>query len=90
MGKVVTRVDAPLISHSMMVHALDPIHHRVSHIHIWMRHIDLGPQHLFTVGKLARPHSLKKVQTLRNRSLAIGTRPTRLFQSTAILTHFFV
>ena len=63
-GPVVHRVDAPLITGSMMMRMPDPIEQRVAHQHIRMRHVDLRAKNVGAVFELARPHPPKEVEIL--------------------------
>ena len=58
-GEVVHRIDAPLISRSMMFRAQDPIHNGIAHVEVGRRHVDLRSQCTRPIGKLSRAHPRK-------------------------------
>ena len=64
MGKVVQRVDAPLVALAVVGHMLDAVDGRVAHVHVGAGQVDLGAQRLFAVGKLAGAHAAEQVQIL--------------------------
>ena len=56
---VVHGIDAPLVPGAVMLGMQDAVHHRVAHIEVGRRHVDLGAQNLGAVGELARLHALE-------------------------------
>ncbi len=86
-SKIVARIDAPFVAHTVMVHAFNTIHHWVAHVHVRMRHVDLGAQHLIAIGKLTRTHAFKEIHTLSNRTLTKRARTARLVNRTTVVTH---
>src|SRR5690606_34902585 len=73
MRKVVHGVNTPLVPRSVMMRMLDAIHYRIAHVHVGMRHVDLGPKYLFAVAILTRAHGGKQFQVLLNASRPIWT-----------------
>jgi len=86
-GVVVHRIDAPLVAGADVVRALDAVEHRIAHIDVGRRHVDLGAQHHGAVGELAGFHAREQIEILRHRAVTVGTVPARLFQCAAILAH---
>ena len=48
---IVHRVEAPLVSCSLMSHLADAINHWISQVDVWGSHIDLGTKHMSSVFK---------------------------------------
>ncbi len=67
----------------------DAIHHRIAHVQVRRRHVDLGAQRARAVGKFARAHALEQVEVLFDRAIAIRAVFARLGQRAAILAHLF-
>ncbi len=84
---VVHRINAPLVTGSMVMGVHDTIHHRISQIEIVSCHIDLGAQRSSTVGKLPCLHSLEQVQVLFDRPVAERAVLAGFSQSAAVLSH---
>jgi hypothetical protein len=84
---VVHRIDGPAVALAMVRLMHDPIHNRVPHVQIGMRHIDLGPQRVRAIGELALAHPLEQLQILLDSAIAIRAFPAGLGQRAAILAH---
>ena len=88
-GKVVQRVDAPLVPLAMVAHMLDAVDGRVAHIHVGAGQVDLGPQCLFAVGKLAGAHTAEQIKVFLRRAVPVGGRPAGLARVVAaVFLHF--
>ncbi len=85
MGKVVHRIDAPLITRAVMLCMHDTVHHRIAHIQVLRSHVYFGAQSARTIGKLSGPHALKQVEVFCYRPVAPGTLPAWLGKGAAIL-----
>src|SRR4030095_15256216 len=72
---IVHRVNTPLTTSTMMVHVENSIHHRVAEIKVRRAHIDLRAQRSRTIRKLSLFHTLKKIEILFNRTVAIRAVP---------------
>jgi hypothetical protein len=83
-GIVIGRVDAPAVAGAGVGGAQDPIEHRVAHIDVAGRHVDLGAQDLVTVGKSAVAHRTQELQVLLDITVAMRARRSRLGQSAAV------
>ena len=70
--EVVHRIDAPLVAGAMMLGVQDAVHHRVAHVEVRRRHVDLGAQRARAVGKLARLHALEQVRFSSTERLRYG------------------
>ena len=86
-GKVVHRVDAPLVAGAVVVGVEDAVHHRVAQVDVGRGHVDLGAQRARALGELARAHALEQVQVLLHRAVAVGAVLARLGQRAAVLAH---
>src|SRR5215471_4081071 len=62
MGKIVRRINAPLVTRAMMRGAHNPVHDRVAHIDIWRCHIDLGAERSTSIRELSRTHAPKQIE----------------------------
>ena len=69
---------------AVMVHAADPVHHRVAQLHVLVLHVDLGAQHVRSLGELARPHPAEQVEVLLDRSVAERALDARLAVAAAL------
>ncbi len=88
MREVIHRVDAPFVTGLMVLCVTDTIKNRIPHVDVRRGHIDLGPQHQLTVLVLAIPHVAEHLQTLFHRAVPVGAVSARLFQASAVLSHF--
>ena len=61
MGKIIHRIDAPLIACVVMTHTGHPVDNRITHVDIRGSHIDLGAEHLLSVLILSFLHLLKEL-----------------------------
>ena len=52
----------------------NPQQERVAHDHVRVRHINLGAEHVRTVGKLPGPHAAQQVEILVHRPVAVWAR----------------
>ena len=84
---VIHRVDAPLIARPMMLGVQNAVHHRVAHVEVRRRHIDLRPQRAAPIRKLARPHPRKQLPILRHAPVAKRARFPRFRRRAARLAH---
>jgi len=57
--KIVRRIDTPLVGSAMVRGTFDAIHNRVAQIYVRRSHVDLRPQRVRAIGKLAISHLLK-------------------------------
>ena len=85
--KVVHRVNAPIIAGAVMLGVQNAIHHRIAHIQIRRRHIDLCAKSARAVREIAAPHALQQIQIFFHRPVAIRALLTRFGQRAAILPH---
>ena len=58
-----------------------PVDHRIPHVHVGGRHIDLGPEHLLSVFIFSFFHLFKEPQVLFHRALPVGAVLPGLSQS---------
>ena len=71
-GVVVHGVDAPFVACAVVVGVQDAVHDGVAQLHVGVRHVYLGAQHLLAVGKLAVAHALKQIEVLLDAAVAPG------------------
>ena len=71
-GEIVHRIEAPIVSGSVVVGPLDAVEQRVPHVHVGVRHVDFGAQHAMAIGMDAVPHFLEEAQVLLYRTVAVG------------------
>ena len=88
MGKVIHRIDAPLVARLMVGDMRDSVDDRVAHIDVRARHVYLGAQNFFAVCKFALGHSAEEVEVLFNRAVAVGAVFARLCKSAAVFAYF--
>ena len=86
---VVKGINAPLVALSVMAYVNYSVNCRVTHIHIGGCHIDLRTEGLRAVGKLAVLHSLKEVEVLFDRAIAVGAVLAGLGKGASVLTKLF-
>ena len=87
MGKVIHRIDAPLVPGLVMADLAHPVQHRIAHIDIRAGHIDLGAQHCGALVDLPGAHFAKQRQILGHRTVTERAGLTWLFQGAAVLAH---
>ena len=87
-GEVIHRVDAPLVARAVMFLVKNSVEDRVTHVEIGMRHVNLGPEHFFSVAELAIPHPLEKCEAFLGRAVAERAVGSRLLKIAATLANF--
>ena len=87
MRVVVKRINAPLVTLSMMVYVYYSVNGGIAHIDIRRCHINFSTKRLCSVFKLAILHSLKEIEVLLNTSVTVRAVFARNSKSSAILTH---
>ena len=87
--KIVHRVNAPLVTSTMVMHVFNAVHGRVTHVHIWRSHVDFGSQSVFSVRKVTGLHAFKEVQVLLDATVAIRTLFADTVPSTSVFLGFF-
>ena len=86
---VVHRVDFPGAAGPVMLGVHDPVHDRVAHIEVGRGHVDLRPERLRAVGKLAGLHPGEEVEVFLDRAVAPGAGSSRLGRGAARGAHLF-
>ena len=76
-GEVVHRVDAPRVPCLVVRRVQDPVQHRVPHVQVPRRHVDLRPQHPRPLLEVPRAHAPEQVQVLLHRAGAVGALLSR-------------
>ena len=84
MRPVVHRVDVPFVAGAVVRGIADAVDHRIAHVHVRRRHVDLGPQHVLAVFEFTRFHALEQVEALLHRAIAPGAFAPRLGQGPAV------
>ena len=72
----------------MVVRPLDPVQHRIPHVDVRRRHVDLRAQDVGAVRELAGAHPPEEIQVLGGRPGAIGAVRARLGQGATVLPYF--
>ena len=85
MGVVVGRIDRPRVAGAMVRDAPHAVEHRVAHVDVRRRHVDLGAQHQRPVLELAGAHPREQVEVLGHRAIAIRAVLARLGERAAVL-----
>ena len=88
-GKVVHGVDTPSIAGALVGRMANAINHRVTHVQVGRRHINLQPRHMATIRKFTGAHALKQIQIFVNRSITVGAVFTGLSQCASGGAHLF-
>ena len=70
-GKVVHRVDAPLVTLPVMVHVADAVDDGVAHVEVAGGQVDLRAQRAAALGELAVLHALEQIEILLDRAVAV-------------------
>ena len=66
MSKIIHRINAPFVSLTEMSHMHDTIYDRISHVDIWVRHVDLCSKRFLPVSILSSTHLFKQFQVFFN------------------------
>ncbi len=85
---VIGRIDAPFVAGTMMGRPQNPIHDRVTKIHVGRRHVDLGTQRSRAVGEFTVTHPAEQIQIFFDAAVTIGAVATRFGQRAAVLACF--
>ena len=70
--KVVERVDAPLVTLTVMVHMADAVDDGSAHIEVAGCQIDLGTERILVVLEFAGAHTGEQIQTFLNGTVTVG------------------
>lgn len=84
---VVHRIHAPCVAGAVVVRVTDPVDHRVAHVHVRRRHVDLRAQHVLAFLELAGLHAAEQVEVLVGRAVAERRRLAGLGQRAAVRAH---
>ena len=87
-GKVVHRVDAPLVAGLVVFGELNAVQHRIAHHDKRRRHVDLRTQAGFTFFKTAGTHFFKQREVLFDAAIAERTVFARLSQRATVFADF--
>jgi hypothetical protein len=85
---VVHRIHAPCVAGAIVVRVADAVDHRVAHVHVRRRHVDLRAQHVLAVLELAGLHPAEQVEVFLGRTVAIRRRLAAFGQRAAVRAHF--
>ena len=78
-GVVVHRVDAPLVAGVVVMDLADAVDHRVAHVHVRRRHVDLGAEHGLAFVELAAGHLFEGREVLVDGRVAGRARLAGVF-----------
>ena len=70
-GKVIHRIDAPLVALPVMVHIADAVNDRVAHIEVAGGQVDFCAQRAAALGELAVFHALEQVEVFLDGAVAV-------------------
>ena len=87
MGKIIHRINAPLIPRIMMTHMSYAVNHGITHINIGTCHINPGPEDLLPILIHAVLHILKKLKVLLNAPVSVRTVLTRRLEVSPVLLY---
>lgn len=87
MGKVVHRVDAPIVSSPLVMRPLDAIDDGVPHVHVGVTHVNFGAQHTMPIWVIPRLHFLKQLKVVFNRAVAMRAVGARRRRTALLLSH---
>ena len=87
MRVVVERIDAPLVAGAVVRRVADPVDRRIAHVDVGAREVDLEPQHVRAVRKLAGLHPPEEIEILGDAAASVDARPARLGQRAAKRAH---
>src|SRR5215468_803016 len=68
-GEVIARVDAPRRAGARMAGMEDAVEHRIAHVDVAGRHVDLGANDAGAIGELAGAHAAEEVEIFRTRAV---------------------
>ena len=85
-GKVIGRINAPLIARAMMCRLEDTVHYRIAQVEVRRCHIDFRPERSRPIGEFPRFHAFEQIEILLDRSFPVGAILTRLGQSPPVFT----
>ena len=88
MGKIIHRVNAPLITGAMVSSMCNSIDYRIAHNDIGGCHVNLCPKNMGAILKLTVLHFLKEFEIFFYTAVTIRTVFSRLRQGTSVLTDF--
>ena len=71
MGKIIHRVNTPLVTGIVMGHMRNPVYDGIPHVDVGACHIDLGAENLLSVGIFSGLHVLEQLKVFFHRSVPI-------------------
>ena len=84
---VVHRIDHPLVAGALMSGLADPVHHRIAHVDVARRHVDLGAQHVRAVLEFTGAHAAEQIEILVDRASAVRALASGLGERAAIFAN---
>src|SRR5579872_3163071 len=87
-GKIVHRVDGPLIAGAMMLGVNDAVHDGIAQVEIGRRHVDFGAERARTVGEFAVLHALKQFEIFADGTVPVGALLAGFGESAALFADF--
>ena len=89
-GEVIHRVDAPLVTGTMVRSMLDTIEKRVAEHHVRACHVNLRPEDFLAVSIFAGLHVTEKLEVLFHAPVSVRAFHARLVDGAASLADFFL
>ena len=91
MREVIQRVDAPVVTTTIVMRMPDADQQWIAHDHVDVRQVDLGAQYVRAVGEFTGAHATQQVEVFLDRAIAIGARRAgRVHGATSRADFFFV
>jgi hypothetical protein len=84
---VVHRIDAPLVTGALMRDLPNPVHDRVTHVHVAGRHVDFRPEHVRPIVELPGAHPPEEIQIFVDRAIPVRAFAAGLGERAAVLAH---
>ena len=88
MGKVIKRIDAPLVAGLVVGNVGNAVDDGVAHIHVGRGHVNFCAQNPCSVRKFAGSHAAEKVKVFLNTAVSVGAFRTRLGEGASGLADF--
>ena len=80
---VVGGIDAPAVAAAVVMLVADAVHHRVTHLHVLVLHVDTGTQHPAAFGMLTGGHLPEQAQVLGGFPIPVGALDAWLSEAPA-------
>ena len=89
-GKIVERVDAPVLARAVMLGVADAVDRRIAELHVGVGHVDPRADDVGAVGELAFAHPLQEIEVLFHGAGGVGAEGARLADAAAVFADLFL